>query len=130
MEGYIGGIALPTNETLGKCIPSMLCVVDVYLTCSIFYILVWIHFLQIIMKKCLIMSNNFWQQGGSIAKWLAGLVVNPGLAWKMLFGLFFQSQMLNGWFGFWAPKFNNITCILKYIETSFEKKSLRLLELT
>ena len=32
MEGYIGGIALPTNVTLGKCIPSMLCVVDVYLT--------------------------------------------------------------------------------------------------
>ena len=31
MEGYIGGIALPTNVTLGKCIPSMLCVVDVYL---------------------------------------------------------------------------------------------------
>ena len=27
MEGYIGGIALPTNVTLG-----MLCVVDVYLT--------------------------------------------------------------------------------------------------
>ena len=34
MEGYIGGIALPTNVTLGKCIPSMLCVVDVYLTTS------------------------------------------------------------------------------------------------
>ena len=34
MEGYIGGIALPTNVTLGKCIPSMLCVVDVYLTIS------------------------------------------------------------------------------------------------
>ena len=32
MEGYIGGIALPTNVTLGKCLPSMLCVVDVYLT--------------------------------------------------------------------------------------------------
>ena len=32
MEGYIGGIALPTNVTLGKCIPSMLCVVDAYLT--------------------------------------------------------------------------------------------------
>ena len=32
MEGYIVGIALPTNVTLGKCIPSMLCVVDVYLT--------------------------------------------------------------------------------------------------
>ena len=32
MEGYIGGIALPTNVTLRKCIPSMLCVVDVYLT--------------------------------------------------------------------------------------------------
>ena len=35
MEGYIGGIALPTNVTLGKCIPIMLCVVDVYLTYSI-----------------------------------------------------------------------------------------------
>ena len=32
MEGYIVGIALPTNVTFGKCIPSMLCVVDVYLT--------------------------------------------------------------------------------------------------
>ena len=32
MEGHIGGIALPTNVTLGKCKPSMLCVVDVYLT--------------------------------------------------------------------------------------------------
>ena len=39
MEGYIGGIALPTNVTLGKCIPSMLCVVDVYLTTYI-----WISF--------------------------------------------------------------------------------------
>ena len=37
MEGYIGGIALPTNVTLGKCIPSMLCVVDVYLTLVFFY---------------------------------------------------------------------------------------------
>ena len=36
MEGYIGGIALPTNVTLGKCIPSMLCVVDVYLTGTVF----------------------------------------------------------------------------------------------
>ena len=34
MEGYIGRIALPTNVTFGKCIPSMLCVVDVYLTTS------------------------------------------------------------------------------------------------
>ena len=32
MEGYIGGIAFPTNVTLGKCIPRKLCVVDVYLT--------------------------------------------------------------------------------------------------
>ena len=32
MEGYIGGIALPTNVTLGKCIPSMCCVVDVYVS--------------------------------------------------------------------------------------------------
>ena len=32
MKGYIGGIALPTNVTKGKCIPSILCVVDVYLT--------------------------------------------------------------------------------------------------
>ena len=32
MEGYIGGIALPTNVTLGSCLPSMLCVEDVYLT--------------------------------------------------------------------------------------------------
>ena len=38
MEGYIGGIALPTNVTLGKCIPSMLCVVDVYLTVTTKYI--------------------------------------------------------------------------------------------
>ena len=34
MEGYIGGIALPTNVTLGSCLPSMLCVEDVYLTRS------------------------------------------------------------------------------------------------
>ena len=27
-----GGIAVPTNVTLGNCLPSMLCVVDVYLT--------------------------------------------------------------------------------------------------
>ena len=27
MKGYIGGLALPTNVTFGKCIPSMLCVV-------------------------------------------------------------------------------------------------------
>ena len=33
-QGNIGGIALPTNVTVGKCIPSMLCVVDVYLTVS------------------------------------------------------------------------------------------------
>ena len=30
IESYIGGIALLTNVTLGKCIPSMLCVVNVY----------------------------------------------------------------------------------------------------
>ena len=28
MEGYIGGIALSTNVTLGKCIPIMICVVE------------------------------------------------------------------------------------------------------
>ena len=28
MEGYIGGIALPTNVTLGKCLPIMRCVVN------------------------------------------------------------------------------------------------------
>ena len=31
-KASFGGIAVPTNVTLGNCLPSMLCVVDVYLT--------------------------------------------------------------------------------------------------
>ena len=34
-KASFGGIAVPTNVTLGNCLPSMLCVVDVYQTSSL-----------------------------------------------------------------------------------------------